>query len=809
MNNNSFDALPMLSKLRQLRVVTLGIAMLFILTATAATTIWQEKDNLHVDSESLGSVIASNAVAALMFNDNVAGSEILKSLRGRQNVLAAQLYKQNGDLFADYTAQDTSFTKTADQESEWSSLVLTQPITQKSDTVGTLRLTIDLHPMWWNVSWRIFQVLVVMMAAYLISSVYGHRMAKRIVEPIKKLSDLTKEVSHNQNYQLRASGEGDDEIGELVRSFNHMINQVHQRNTVLLDYQNGLEQEIEQRCSIEKQLRVMSVAFETQESVMITDTDGVILRVNNAFIQSTGYTAEEAIGKTPRLLRSGRHDADFYREMWQSIHRIGKWEGEVWDRRKNGEEFPKWLTISAVKGDDGITTHYVGTHIDITQRKLAEEEINNLAFYDTLTNLPNRRLLLDRLQHALATSARVGRKGAVLFIDLDNFKTLNDTLGHDKGDLLLQQVAQRLTSCVRKSDTVARLGGDEFVVILEDLSVQYLDAGAQTEAFGAKILLALNQPYQLAAHEYRSTPSIGATLFNGQDQGIEELLKQADIAMYESKKAGRNAIRFFDVEMQNVISTRATLEGELHKALENRQFHLHYQIQVDSSHRPIGAEALIRWIHPERGLVSPDQFIPLAEETGLILSIGQWVLEAACAQLKSWEQDSDTRGLVLAVNVSANQFRQAGFALKVKKIIENHVINPIMLKLELTESLLVDDIEGTIATMNTLRKIGVQFSLDDFGTGYSSLQYLKRLPLTQLKIDQSFVRDIAVDSSDKAIVSTIIAMAHSLKLDVIAEGVETEDQRQFLLDSGCTHYQGDLFSKPVPIDQFEALLKRD
>ena len=566
--------------------------------------------------------------------------------------------------------------------------------------------------------------------------------------------------------------------------------------------------DITERKLVEAELRVAATAFESQESMMITDTDSVILRVNQAFTETTGYTFEEAVGQTPSLLKSGRHNADFYRAIWETIQRTGTWQGEVWNRRKNGEVYPAWLSISAVKGDDGVVTHYIGVHIDFTERKAAQEEIENLAFYDPLTRLPNRRLLMDRLHQASASSARSGRECALLFIDLDNFKDINDNLGHDIGDLLLQQTAQRLESCLREVDTVARLGGDEFVVVLEGLSEHALEAATQTKTVGEKILVTLGQPYQLATHKYHSTASIGATMFSDHHQSQGELLKQADIAMYQAKKAGRNTLRFFDPQMQVSITGRFSLEGELRKALGNQEFQLYYQIQVDSSHRPLGAEALIRWIHPLRGMVSPAQFIPLAEETGLMLPIGQWVLETACTQLKAWEQDALTRDLILAVNVSAKQFHQAGFVAQMQAAVQHHAINPMLLKLELTEGMLLENIEDTIATMNALNEIGVQFSLDDFGTGYSSLQYLKRLPLDQIKIDQSFVRDIGTDSNDKAIVSAIIAMAQSLNLSVIAEGVETKEQRQFLLEKGCTHYQGYLFSKPVPIEQFEALLKQ-
>jgi diguanylate cyclase (GGDEF)-like protein len=494
--------------------------------------------------------------------------------------------------------------------------------------------------------------------------------------------------------------------------------------------------------------------------------------------------------------------------MWRIIISTGMWFGEIWNRRKNGESYTSYQSITAVKDINGIITHYVSSLTDITENHLAAEEIKNLAFYDPLTHLPNRRLLVDRLKQALISSTRTGLEGAVLFIDLDYFKALNDTHGHAIGDLLLQQVAERLTACMRECDTVSRPSGDEYVVVLENLNKNSVVAAAQAESIGRKILAALTRPYQLDTHHYHCTASIGATLFNFTHSSTEELLQQADIAMYQGKKTGRNKLCFFDQQMQDTISARVALENELHFAIERRQFQLYYQIQVDSSGLPLGAEALIRWLHPEHGLVSPQQFIPLAEEKGLILPMGQWVLETACAQLKAWQQECNTSNLTLSVNVSAHQFRQADFVDQVLATIKRHAINPGLLKLELTESIFLTEINDTIAAMNTLRKAGVRFSLDDFGTGYSSLQYLKRLPLDQLKIDRSFVSDITVNSSDKTIVRTIIAMAHSLELDVIAEGVETEEQQQILLRSGCIYYQGYLFGKPVPIEQFNALLER-
>lgn len=564
--------------------------------------------------------------------------------------------------------------------------------------------------------------------------------------------------------------------------------------------------DITDRERAEVELQIAATAFDANVGIMVTDSNSIILKVNRTFSEHTGYNEEELIGQTPNLLKSGRHDAVFYEAMWESISRTGSWQGEIWDRRKSGEVYPKWLSISAIKDKAGTVTHYVGTQTDISERKASEIAINNLIFNDPLTQLPNRRLLQDRLKQAMAASERSGNTGALLFLDLDNFKVINDTLGHVVGDLLLQQVAQRLTTCVREGDTVARIGGDEFVVMLDNLNQDTLEAAAQAEAIGEKILATLNQIYQLGDHEFHNTPSIGITLFKDHYQNSEELFKQADIAMYQAKKAGRNSQRFFDPQMQESINARLAIENDLRKALEQRQFQLFYQIQVDNVQRPLGAEALIRWVHPERGLVNPVDFIPLAEETKLIVPIGEWVLEAACAQLKVWENDELTRDLVLSINVSAQQFFKASFVDQVKAAIQNHAINPGLLKLELTESMLLENIEDIIETMNDLKKCGIRFSLDDFGTGYSSLQYLKKLPLSQLKIDRSFVSDLAVDRSDKEIVCTIIAMAHNLNFDVIAEGVETEEQRQFLENAGCKHYQGYLFSKPVPLEQFEALL---
>jgi diguanylate cyclase (GGDEF)-like protein/PAS domain S-box-containing protein len=578
-------------------------------------------------------------------------------------------------------------------------------------------------------------------------------------------------------------------------------------------HQSGAEPEmfcididLTERHRADAELRIAAAAFEAQEGIIVTDPQQVILRVNKAFTDSFGYLEVHAVGQTLALIRSDRHDAGFYAGMDQQLRRAGRWAGELWSRRQNGSVFPVWMNLTSVLDAHQQVSHFVATLTDITQRKLDEDRIRQLAFFDPLTHLPNRRLLMDRLQRALAVSDRSQRCGAVLFIDLDHFKTLNDTLGHERGDQLLQQVARRLVECVREGDTVARLGGDEFVVMLEDLSEVAEIAAEEARTATRKILSRLNQPYQLMDQVFYSSSSIGLALYNGHSVAIDELLKQADLAMYQAKAAGRNGIRFFDPTMQESVNTRAQLESDLREGILRGQFLLFYQPQVGASGQVTGAEALLRWSHPVRGMVSPLEFIGLAEETGHILALGNWVLETACAQLVAWASNPLRRNLSLAVNVSARQFREPDFADGLLRLLDSSGANPKNLKLELTESMLVDNLEDIITKMTKLRQRGIGFSLDDFGTGYSSLAYLKRLPLDQLKIDQSFVRDVLVDANDAAIAKTIVSLAQSLGLSVIAEGVETLAQRDFLAQHGCHAYQGYLFSRPLSLQDFEKFL---
>ena len=565
--------------------------------------------------------------------------------------------------------------------------------------------------------------------------------------------------------------------------------------------------DITERKAAEGAQRVAAIAFETQQAMFITDAQKVILRVNKAYTEVTGYTAEESVGQTPSLLKSGRQDPAFYTAMWECISRTGTWQGEIWNRRKNGTVYAEHLSVSAVKNDAGTLTHYVGSFSDLTSYKAAEEQIHDLAFTDLLTGLPNRRHLIVRLQQAITAGESQQYQSALLILNLDNFKNLNSTLGRAQCDQILQHVAKRLNAAVRDGDTVARVDGDQFAVILTDLNQDPQQMLRHVEAAAGKMLEAINQPYQLAGSTILCTASVGITLFGAQYEETVEPLKRAELALYQAKAAGRNTLRFFDADMQAVVDARIALEAALRQAINNKYFVLYYQAQVSDSEGIVGVEALIRWIDPKRGMVSPVEFIPLAEETGLILPIGAWVLETACQQLALWAAQPAMEHLSIAVNVSAQQFRESNFVEQVLATLERTGGNPRRLKLELTESVLIADAEDVIVKMNALKAIGIGFAIDDFGTGYSSLSYLKRLPLERLKIDQSFVRNILMDPDDAAISRAVIAMATSMGLGVIAEGVETEAQSDFLASLGCHNYQGYLFSKPLPVAEFEALAR--
>ncbi|WP_374011335.1 putative bifunctional diguanylate cyclase/phosphodiesterase [Massilia sp. Se16.2.3] len=555
----------------------------------------------------------------------------------------------------------------------------------------------------------------------------------------------------------------------------------------------------------EESLRIAAIVFQSGEGMCVLGPDALIVEANEAFGRLHGCPPQELAG-TPLPAFSLAQEGEDYRErMWDAVRADRSWQGEVWTRRRNGEAYPAWLTVSAVRDAAGVLTNFVCTQSDISAQKQADEQIVQLAYFDPLTSLPNRRLLYERLGHCLRQHGRNGRVGALLFLDMDNFKDLNDSRGHVVGDHLLQQVAARLQTCARESDTVARLGGDEFVILLEAVGADDAEAQRHAETVGEKILAALREPFEVAGAIYHATCSIGITLCSGQEQQLDDLMRRGDLAMYEAKRHGRNTLRLFEPSMELEVTYRTVVESELRAALLGSQFVLHYRGQVDGRGTLTGAEALVRWQHPQRGLVGPAGFIAIAETSGLILPLGRWVLRTACQQLALWAAAPATAHLTLAVNVSVRQFLQPDFVAETLAILHESGADPARLKLELTETLMIEGVEETIGKMRALREHGIRFSLDDFGTGYSSLSYLKRLPLDQLKIDQSFVRDVLDDPNDASIARSVVALGKSLGLGIIAEGVETEAQRSFLAGIGCDNWQGYLFSRPVDARTLEEL----
>jgi diguanylate cyclase (GGDEF)-like protein/PAS domain S-box-containing protein len=797
---------------RQLSItVTLGILFLALVSSTVGS--WQVNERVRHDLIEQGQRITENLARqsslALVYSSADNADGVVKATMAFPGVIGVEIRHNNGAVLlargdnntANFMAQSEEQSEglqaaamlSAESSSAWnfSAPVYSQPALESPfgeaaapellghvsvvvSKAALLRMTTDIFIT--NIASSFsFALLFLLLLRFLTRS---------MARPLEQLSSSMERAQKGESL-VRAKPGGPKDIADMAHAFNNMMVVQEER---------------------EAALRIAAIAFETEEGMLVTDENAVIIQVNQAFTQLTGYAAEDAIGRKPSLLKSDRQEPEFFKHMWDSLRMTNRWQGEIWNKRKNGEIYPEWLNITAVVGKDGKVTNYVGAFIDFTERKQAESEIYNLAFYDPLSQLPNRRMLLDRLRQAVATGVRNQTGGALLFIDLDNFKTLNDTKGHGIGDLMLVEVSKRLQGCVREGDTVARFGGDEFVLLLEGLSEERAQAAVQARGVGEKVLEVLNHPYVLEGNEFHSSSSMGITLFVDYKDKLDELLKQADTAMYQAKKSGRNTLRFFDPVMQEELEVRAQLEVGLREALRKQEFRLYYQMQVDHTGHIMGAEVLLRWINPERGLISPMQFIPLAEETGLILPIGRWVLESACRQIKAWEADRHTCDLQLAVNVSGRQFRQADFVAQVNEIIGRTDINPLLLKLELTESIVLDDVPDTISKMQALRQIGVSFAMDDFGTGYSSLSYLTQLPLNQLKIDQSFVRHIGATSSDATIIQTIIGMANNLSMEVIAEGVETQEQRDFLEANGCKLYQGYLFSMPVPIEEFDTLL---
>lgn len=621
-------------------------------------------------------------------------------------------------------------------------------------------------------------------------TLFGAWIARRIATPISHITAAAEKIAAGHlEYDAPGFG-GDDEVAHLSSAIHTMV--------------HNLTREILERKNAEQQLRLSAAVFaNNSEAIVITDARNNIVLVNDAFSRISGYGADEVIGRNPRMFASGRMNDQFYRDMWEALLKKDGWSGELWNARKNGEIFPEWMILSVVRDDSGQIINHIAIYSDITERKKEEEQVQFLASHDVLTQLPNRFLLNDRLEQAMAFAERNGGKIGVMFLDLDHFKNINDSLGHDIGDLLLQQVAQRMEAVFRRTDTIARLGGDEFVAVLSEIRSEN-EAATMAE----HLLEAFDANFVVNDHQLTITPSIGISIYPDDGDSSVSMMRNADIAMYRAKAQGRNTFQFYRPEMTAHATERLQLEIRLRHAIERGELFLHYQPQVNPKNGElVGLEALLRWRHPELGLISPARFIPIAEDSGLILEIGAWVLREACLQGKRWEAQG-YRSVPIAVNVSGVQFNRGHIVERVRAILDETGYAAHLLELEITESILLSSGDSALATMTALKEMGVSLALDDFGTGYSSLSRLKLFPLDYLKVDQSFVRDLATDPNDAAIVRAVLSMAREMDLKTIAEGVETEEQLAFLVDLGCQTCQGYWFGRPAAAADIEHWLRK-
>jgi diguanylate cyclase (GGDEF)-like protein/PAS domain S-box-containing protein len=773
------------SKLRLIIMRVLIIAFLLLFILLAAQNIYKSLQHEREHIQVLSELVATSVTSALLYHDATTTQQVLDTARASSpSITSITLQDKSNGTF-------TSIDKTKKLNRDkafWKQMQLSHPIVFNGTKIGELTIIVSLYSMWISIVTHLVIVALILIAALFLAFFLVPNFASSIVDPIKKLAETARIITKTEKYGLRTEKYSDDEVGELTDTVNEMLD--------LIETRDG-------------ELRIAATAFNTQEAIVITDSEKNIIRVNPAYTEITGYELADVEGKVPLSFTSNPQNEEQLKQIDNEILKKGFWTGELIGVHKNKTYYPADYMITVVKNIGNEITNYVMTFSDISERVASEEKIRHLAFYDSLTQLPNRRLLVDRLKVALKTSERHDYYGALFFLDLDKFKILNDSKGHHYGDMLLTEVANRLSDIVRAVDTVARLGGDEFVVMLERLDQDELLAMTEANTVGNKIVSILNQPYLLDDFTYNTSASVGVTLFHSNDNDIATLLSQADTAMYAAKNAGRNTLQFFGVELQKAIEKRILDEQALRVALDKQQFELYYQIQINNEGQAEGAEALIRWHHPTRGLVFPSDFIPLAEEVYIIEEIGLWVIETACQRLEQWAQTDTTKHLVLSINISAIHFQKDDFVSKFLHIVEAYGINPQKLNLELTETVVLENVDVAILKMKQIKAAGITISMDDFGTGYSSLNYVSRLPVDQIKIDRSFVSRSMNSEHDKLIIQMVIALGHMLKIGVIAEGVEVESQFSLLQEMGCDSYQGHFFGSPMPILELELVLQNN
>lgn len=800
---NKFKKASLSTKLNMLNLLAVTLVLIFTTLGLSLVLYKRLMNDNQRNLSNLVRVMGDNLNSTLVFNDKKTAKATIEGMAQSEDIVFSGLYDASSKLFASYSRTDTNLAVptqfTYDPKPPDAMifkdhidyiLALKDP-TDATTTIGTLVVRQSLIHAYRQLWEQLGVLIATSFVAFVLLTMLLNRLQRHITKPLVDLTGTMRQIREGQDLSGRAMVSTDDEIGELAQSFNNLMIQLQHRDI----------EKNEARARFEAVLKaVPDLMFEVDRLGRYINVWGV--RTDLLAAPANDLIGHRVSSKLPLPASQEVYSAIEDAYSSDSGYSFGK---QIALPLPQGE---RWFELSVAKYQalPNQDQTYIVLSRDITDRKNAEDEIRQLAFYDVLTRLPNRRLLMDRLQTALAYSVRTKSFGAVLFLDMDRFKTINDTLGHDHGDLLLLDVAKRIQSCLREADTVARVGGDEFVIVLDELDQDVDLAVKKASQVAEKIRSRLAEPYQLNSHERYSSPSIGVCLYLGTQVDAADLIKNADVAMYQAKEDGRNSVCFFDTNMQKSVEARALIDAELRHCVIDKQLRLFYQVQVDDQHRPIGAEALVRWFHPRRGVVPPGHFISIAEESNLIIEIGNWVLDTACEQLYKWSTQTKTQSLTLAVNVSAQQFKQPQFVDLVKDALLRHKINPNRLKLELTESVILNDVTVIIAKMHALQAMGVGLSLDDFGTGYSSLSYLTRLPLTQIKIDQSFVRDIENDTNDAVMVRSIIDLANNFNLRVIAEGVETLGQLNFLKENGCFEFQGYFFSKPVPIEDFEKII---